>query len=155
MKNKRDKSIEYFSQKMHCSQAVLATFHEECGVSEEQAFKLGSCFGSGMRKGEVCGACTGALMVLGLLYGQSHIGDQGERQRSNRINDLMIERFEKANGSYICNDLLGYDVSTPEGAQRAREEGLFVDFCPKMVASAVDILEDIIKEMESDGVDKH
>ena len=155
MKNKRDKAIEYFSQKMHCSQAVLATFHEECGVSEEQAFKLGSCFGSGMRKGEVCGACTGALMVLGLLYGQSHIGDQGERQRSNRINDLMIERFEKANGSYICNDLLGYDVSTPEGAQRAREEGLFVDFCPKMVASAVDILEDIIKEMESDGVDKH
>ena len=155
IRNKRDKAIEYFSQKMHCSQAVLATFHEECGVSEEQAFKLGSCFGSGMRKGEVCGACTGALMVLGLLYGQSHIGDQGERQRSNRINDLMIERFEKANGSYICNDLLGYDVSTPEGAQRAREDGLFVDFCPKMVASAVDILEDIIKEMESDGVDKH
>jgi len=155
MKNKRDKAIEYFSQKMHCSQAVLATFHEECGVSEEQAFKLGSCFGSGMRKGEVCGACTGALMVLGLLYGQSNIGDQGERQRSNRINDLMIERFEKANGSYICNDLLGYDVSTPEGAQRAREDGLFVDFCPKMVASAVDILEDIIKEMENDGVDKH
>ena len=155
MKNKRDKAIEYFSQKMHCSQAVLATFHEECGVSEEQAFKLGSCFGSGMRKGEVCGACTGALMVLGLLYGQSHIGDQGERQRSNRINDLMIERFEKANGSYICNDLLGYDVSTPEGAQRAREDVLFVDFCPKMVASAVDILEDIIKEMENDGVDKH
>ena len=155
MKNKRDKAIEYFSQKMHCSQAVLATFHEECGVSEEQAFKLGSCFGSGMRKGEVCGACTGALMVLGLLYGQSHIGDQGERQRSNRINDLMIERFEKANGSYICNDLLGYDVSTPEGAQRAREDGLFVDFCPKMVASAVYILEDIIKEMENDGVDKH
>ena len=155
MKNKRDTAVEYFSQKMHCSQAVLATFHEECGVSEEQAFKLGSCFGSGMRKGEVCGACTGALMVLGLLYGQSHIGDQGERQRSNRINDLMIERFEKANGSYICNDLLGYDVSTPEGAQRAREDGLFVDFCPKMVASAVDILEDIIKEMENDGVDKH
>ena len=155
MKNKHDKAIEYFSQKMHCSQAVLATFHGECGISEEQAFKLGSCFGSGMRKGEVCGACTGALMVLGLLYGQSHIGDPDERQRSNRINDFMMERFERANGSYICNDLLGYDVSTPEGAQRAREEGLFVDFCPKMVASAVVILEDIIKEMESDGVDKH
>ena len=155
MKNKRDKSIEYFSQKMHYSQAVLAAFSEECGISEEQAFKLGSCFGSGMRKGEVCGACTGALMVLGLLYGQSHIGDQDERQRSNRINDLLMERFKKANGSYICNDLLGYDVSTPKGAQRAREDGLFTDFCPKMVASAVDILEEIIKEMENDGIAKH
>ena len=119
MKNKRDKAIEYFSQKMHCSQAVLAAFSEECGISEEQAFKLGSCFGSGMRKGEVCGACTGALMA-----------------------------FQEANGSYICNDLLGYDISTPEGAQRAREDGLFVDLCPKMVASAVDILERIIKELK-------
>ena len=155
MTNKRDKAIEFFSQKMHCSQAVLAAFSEECGISEEQAFKLGSCFGSGMRKGEVCGACTGALMVLGLLYGQSHIGDQDERQRSNRINDLLMERFKKANGSYICNDLLGYDVSTPEGAQRAREDGLFTDFCPKMVASAVDILEEIIKEMENEGIVKH
>ena len=155
MTNKRDKAIEFFSQKMHCSQAVLAAFSEECGISEEQAFKLGSCFGSGMRKGEVCGACTGALMVLGLLYGQSHIGDQDERQRSNRINDLLMERFKKANGSYICNDLLGYDVSTPEGAQSAREDGLFTDFCPKMVASAADILEEIIKEMEKDGIAKH
>ena len=86
MKNKRDKTIEYFSQKMHCSQAVLAAFSEECGISEEQAFQLGS--------------------------------------------------------------LLGYDISTPEGAQRAREDGLFVDLCPKMVASAVDILERIIKELK-------
>ena len=155
MTNKRDTAVEYFSQKMHCSQAVLAAFSKECGISVEQAFKLGSCFGSGMRKGEVCGACTGALMVLGLLYGQSRVGDQDERQRSNRINDLLMERFKKANGSYICNDLLGYDVSTPEGAQRARADGLFTDFCPKMVASAVDILEEIIKEMENDGIAKH
>ena len=155
MTNKRDMAIEYFSQKMHCSQAVLAAFSKECGISVEQAFKLGSCFGSGMRKGEVCGACTGALMVLGLLYGQSHIGDQDERQRSNRINDLMMERFMKANGSYKCNDLLGYDVSTPEGAQKAREDGLFTDFCPKMVASAADILVEIIKEMENNGIAKH
>ncbi|MBQ5441600.1 MAG: C_GCAxxG_C_C family protein, partial [Firmicutes bacterium] len=41
---------------------------KECSITEEEAFKLGSCFGSGMRKGQVCGAVTGALMVLGLLY---------------------------------------------------------------------------------------
>ena len=150
-RSKRDRAIEYFTAKMHCSQAVLAAFSEECGISEEQAFRLGSCFGSGMRKGEVCGACTGALMVLGLLYGQKHIGDPQEREVSNRINDMMMSRFVKINGSYICNDLLGYDVSTSEGAQQAREKGLFTEFCPKMVASAVDILEGIIEEMEHDG----
>ena len=148
LKNKHDKAIEIFSGKMHCSQAVLAAFSEECGISKEQAFKLGSCFGSGMRKGEVCGACSGALMVLGLLYGQTHMGNAKEREISNRINDLFMNRFKEENGSYICNDLLGYDVSTLEGAQKAREEGLFTDFCPKMVASAVDVLVEIIEEME-------
>ena len=154
-KNKRDRAMEYFAAKMHCSQAVLAAFSEECGISEEQAFRLGSCFGSGMRKGEVCGACTGALMVLGLLYGQKHIGDPQEREISNRINDMMMSQFEKNNGSYICNDLLGYDISTPEGAQKARGKGLFTEFCPKMVASAIDILEGIIEVMEHDESIKH
>ncbi len=153
-KDRRDKAIEYFSAGMHCSQAVLAAFSEECGISEEQAFRLGSCFGSGMRKGQVCGACTGALMVLGLLYGQRRIGDQEGRELSNRIDDLMMERFEKANGSFICNDLLGCDISTPEGAKRAYEEGLFTDLCPKMVGSAVDILEGIIGETEGHLTDR-
>ena len=144
--NHKEQALRYFSDKFHCSQAVVAAFAGECGITEEQALKLGSCFGSGMRKGEVCGACTGALMVLGLLRGQCRKGDVEERQRSNIVNDRMMDRFQEENGSYICSDLLGCDMSTPEGAQYAREKGLFVDFCPKMVASAVDILEDILTE---------
>ena len=73
--NHVDKALDLFKSKFHCSQAVFAAFSEELGLSEEQALKIGSCFGSGMRKGEVCGACTGALMVLGLKYGHSKVGD--------------------------------------------------------------------------------
>ena len=142
----KDLAIHYFSEHLHCSQAVLAAFASECGITEEQALRLGSCFGSGMRKGEVCGACTGALMVLGLLYGQIKAGDLDGRQRSDELNDEMMQRFAETCGSYICNDLLGCDVSTPQGRQYARDNHLFTDFCPKMVASAVDILEDIISK---------
>ena len=86
-------------------------------------------------------------MVLGLLYGEKHKGDPEERQRSNRINDMMMDRFIKANGTCICNELLGCDITTPEGVQYAREKGLFKEFCPKMVANAVDILNEIIDEI--------
>ena len=151
MTTRQDKAIEYFSAKMHCSQSVLAAFSDVCKITEEQAFQLGSCFGGGMRKGEVCGACTGALMVLGLLYGQGRVGEESARERANRVTDLMMNRFKEANGSYLCNDLLGRDISTPEGAQKAREEGLFTDFCPKMVQSAVAILEQIIEEMNTEA----
>lgn len=142
----KEKALDYFERKFHCSQAVLAAFAPECGLTEEQALKLGACFGSGMRKGEVCGACTGALMVLGALYGQYDEADLESRLRANEVNVKMMEDFAKVNGSYICNDLLGCDVSTPEGVQYCRDNKLFTEFCPKMVANAVDVLEQIIMQ---------
>ena len=142
--NHKERALQYFAEDLHCSQSVLAAFSEECGITEEQAFRLGSCFGSGMRRGDVCGACTGALMVLGLLYGETCAGDREERRRTNELNDLMMARFSEVNGSYLCNDLLGCDVRTPEGVQYARDHHLFTEFCPKMVANTVEILEEII-----------
>ena len=104
----KEKALEYFERKFHCSQAVLAAFAPECGLTEEQALKLGACFGSGMRKGEVCGACTGALMALGLKYGES-------KTKSNEICEKFLDEFEKENGSYICRELLNCDIRTEEG----------------------------------------
>ena len=65
-----EKALSYFQDKFHCSQSVLAAYAEELGLTEEQALKIAYCLNSGMRKGEVCGACSGALLVLGLKYGQ-------------------------------------------------------------------------------------
>lgn len=141
-----DKALSLFACNFHCSQAVIAAFADECGISEEQALKLGGCLGSGMRKGEVCGACTGALVVLGLLYGQTKAIDLESRRIANKVNDLMMDRFAQANGSYLCKDLLQCDISTPDGVQYARDNNLFTDFCPRMVQSAVDIIESIISE---------
>ena len=66
----KEKALDYFNMRFHCSQAILSAYADECGLTEDHALRLGSCFGSGMRKGEVCGACTGVLMVLGELFGQ-------------------------------------------------------------------------------------
>ena len=142
--NHKEKTVNYFSQKLHCSQSVLAAFAEECGITEEEALKLGSCFGGGMGKGHVCGAVSGALMVLGLLYGQKSVGDTEGLQLSNKVNDLMMTRFKEKCGSYICNDLLGCDITTEEGHQFCVDNKLFTELCPKMVTTAVDVVEEII-----------
>ena len=142
----KEKALSLFEQKYHCSQAVLAAFAEDCGLTEKQALMLGACFGSGMRKGEVCGACTGALMVLGSLYGQYDKTDSDSREMANIVNDMMMEGFAAVSGSYLCNDLLGCDISTAEGIKYAQKHNLFTEFCPQMVANAVDVLEQIIQE---------
>ena len=135
---------KYFEQKYHCSQAVLAAFAEELGLTEEQALKLGGCFGGGMCKGEVCGACTGALMALGLKYGQSDIEDMESRKKTNDITVEFLDMFKNENGSYMCKELLGCNLSTDEGRQYAIENRLFVEFCPKMVVSATVIAERLL-----------
>ena len=137
--NRIDDAVELFENGYMCSQAVFAAFSSELGVSRENALKIGACFGSGMRKGEVCGACTGALMALGLKYGDSKI-------KSNEVCEKFLDEFKNANGSYICNDLLGCDISTEEGVKFARENNLFKEICPKMVESAAEIVERIISE---------
>ena len=87
-------------------------------------------------------------MVLGMLYGQYDTTDPESRIRANEVNDMMMEGFAKVCGSYICNDLLGCDVSTPEGRKYCLDNNLFTEFCPKMVANAVDVLEQIIDTMD-------
>ena len=148
MLTKQEKALDYFSRGFHCSQAVLAAYADQCGLSEEQALKLGACFGSGMRKGEVCGAYSGALMVLGSLYGQVCLSGEESRRVENEVNDRMMKGFEEACGSCLCREILGCDISTPEGKQYARQNNLFKERCPRMVAVAVDVLEEIIGERQ-------
>ena len=140
----REKADELFKKKFHCSQAVFAAFSEELGVPKEQALKISACFGSGMRKGEMCGACTGALLVLGLKYGQCDEEDKDSRLKTNEVTDRFLNEFKKENGSYICKELLDCDLSTEEGIKMALENHLFTEFCPKMVCSATKIVEKIM-----------
>lgn len=144
--NHTEKSKEYFAQKFNCAQAVFAAFAPELGLDEEAALKIGGCFGSGMRKGEVCGACTGALMALGLKFGQSDVADTESKQKTNQKTVEFLESFKKENGSYICNELLGCDIKTPEGVKFAADNNLFTEFCPKMVESATLIAEKLLAD---------
>lgn len=132
-----DDAVKLFEDGYRCSQAVFAAFSEDFGIPKDYALKIGACFGSGMRKGEVCGACTGALMVLGLKFGEN-------KSLSDNACVKFLDRFKEQNGSYICRDLLDCDISTKEGVEYAVEHNLFKEFCPLMVESACEITKDIV-----------
>ena len=87
----------------NCCQAVLVTFAEEMGLTEQQAYNLGANFGSGMRCGSVCGTLTGALMVLGTT---SYPPEQA---------DAFRRRFLDEHGDINCAALLkkSHDAGIP------------------------------------------
>ncbi len=85
----------------NCAQAVLEAFAPECGLTQEQAAKLGAHFGSGMKIAATCGAITGALMVIGLLGG----GDDAYRT-------FMTAMKDNHEGMTDCGDLLKKNATT-------------------------------------------
>ncbi len=145
------KAVELFGQGYMCSQAVFAAFSEDFGVTEKQALQIGACFGSGMNKGEVCGACTGALMALGMRYGQFDLSDVESRAVQKAKAVRFLEEFQKREGSYICRDILGCDLTTEEGRSYAINNGLFKKICPKMVKTAAEITSEMLGCEEIQG----
>lgn len=131
------------ASRMNCSQAVLTAFSEELGVDKSLALKIALPFGAGMgRTGGLCGAVTGAYMVLGLRP----YPELTPLERKEKVYSLVGEfnrRFKSLHGSISCSALLGYDLGTPEGLAEAREKGLITASCPIFVSDAVSILEEL------------
>ncbi len=144
--SRKEKALKIFSCGFNCAQAVLSAFCEELGCDKELALKIGAGFGGGMRKGEVCGAVTGAIMVLGLKYGHYEEGDTERKEKVHALTREFISHFEKKNGTIICKQLLRHDLSNPEEYQLLAEQGAFTMMCPQFVQDAVDILESLLKE---------
>ena len=106
----------------NCAQAVIATYADKVGITEEQAMNLGNAFGSGMGNMDgTCGALTGAAIIVGLAT--------GDKVSSRHIMSSIMTKFKKRNGATQCRALKGIDTHTP-----LRE-------CTDCVADACDFLE--------------
>lgn len=140
------RAAQMFRDGCVCSQAVLAVYGTPHGITREQAMRIAAGFAAGMGMAETCGAVTGAFMVLGLRHGGPDADThEGRAEAAARVADFA-DRFKNRNGSLTCRDLLGCDVTTPEGAKQAHERNLFQTTCVKMVEDASEILEEMAAE---------
>jgi C_GCAxxG_C_C family probable redox protein len=146
MSAKFQQAVERFRNGFNCSQAVLSSYSEQFGLECGKAFKVATGFGGGMRMGGTCGAVSGALMVLGLKYGNTTAEDKEAKAKTYTKVEEYTKRFKARNGSVTCRELLGCDLSTPEGMKEAKDKGLFSSICPRIVQDAVEILEEMLAE---------
>ena len=95
----------------------------------------------------MCGAVSGALMVLGLKYGHSHAEDIEEKGKAYQIAEDFMNRFIAEKGTVVCRELLGYDVSNQEDVAKIKELNLFKTTCPEMIKCATAMVEQMINEL--------
>jgi len=128
----------------NCSQAVFSTLAEPMGLDRTLALKIASPFGGGIgRTGETCGAVSGALMALGLQMGFSEPSPLAKEQVYALAREFM-HRFQGQYGALSCKALIGIDLNSPEGLQKAREQDIFKTRCSQFIAGAVKIAEELL-----------
>lgn len=104
--SRADKAKEYFKQGYACSQAVALAFADVTGVEESVLSKMTLPFGGGMgRLRLTCGAVSGMVTVIGLVFGAEENSPENKKQVYAIVQELCGE-VKALNGSLICGELL-------------------------------------------------
>ena len=80
--NRCEQAYTYHKEGYNCAQAVVAAFSDLTGFPMEQAMAVSGGFGGGVGGSheELCGAISGGVMALSLLY--PHL--DGDNQQTKR-----------------------------------------------------------------------
>jgi C_GCAxxG_C_C family probable redox protein len=131
-----DKVKKYYNKEIYdlnCAETMLYAANEEYGMDlTKETLKTVAAFGGGMAIESVCGAITGALAVIGILFTKE------KAHESDKIKNLTIEffnEFKKELGTFNCMELKA----------KYKTEELR---CGVMVDTAASILDKIIKKEE-------
>jgi len=145
--SRTDRAVEAFAREFSCSQSVFSAFADPARLDRETALRVAAGFGGGLaRSGETCGAVAGAVLALGLARCGTPADDPTAKEAAYPPVREFLARFRALHGSLQCRELLGVDLSTPDGLRQAREQGLIRSRCPDLVRDAARILEALIPE---------
>ena len=145
-------AADLFLNGCNCAQAVVVAFSDVTGLDADFAKKLSCGFGGGLgRQREVCGAVSGMIMVLDLLYGYTEPGkDDCHKKAYYELVQQLCGQFRQEAGSIVCRELLNNPPSDPAPSPRTAEY-YATRPCTRFVMLAARVLDDYIKEHPING----
>ena len=140
-------AYEYHWKGYNCAQAVAAACADMTGWTPEQMFAAAGSFGGGFGGSheEACGAVSGALMVLGIVFPYTEEGDLEAKRKVYALAKDFRRRFFDVFEHTRCGDLLKARPGLSERTQAARRLGLTAH-CDIMIVTSVELLEELLRE---------
>jgi C_GCAxxG_C_C family probable redox protein len=139
----------------NCAQTSFAILNEDFDLEGEQILKALTPFPGIALRGETCGAVTGSLMALGLVYGRDDMNDWKGYIGSLPSARRFCRQFEDQNGSTVCAAILQeklgqtFDLADQVQALEYANAG-GPDACSEVVASAITIASNgLVKKIKS------
>ncbi|MDD3346491.1 C-GCAxxG-C-C family protein [Oscillibacter sp.] len=143
---RRERADAYRKRDFNCAQCVLAAFGDLTGVPEETALSIAGGLGGGVggTQEELCGALSGALLVLGMLVPHTGENDLAAKRRVYDKAAELRRRFVSRFGCTRCGALL---ATEPSVADREMAQALGSRrICAVFIVEAVRILEEFLSE---------
>ena len=139
------KAGELFLSGANCSQAVILAFNDLTGLDDRTALRISSAFGGGIgRMREVCGAVSGMMMVLGLLYGYEEPGEKDCNKKAlYKDVQALADQFRAECGSILCREILKNPPTDPNPSPRTAEY-YKTRPCARMVLVAGQLMDEFI-----------
>jgi C_GCAxxG_C_C family probable redox protein len=76
---------------------------EKLNVGSQEVFKAGSALAGGVaRKGETCGALTGAIMAISCLVGREKLEDGEQYRKAMVVAGQVYDQFRDQVGHTLC-----------------------------------------------------
>ena len=146
MTNKQSKAetaLHKFGEGYHCAQSIVYAFADEANMDKNTLMAISTGFGSGFgRKQEVCGAVTGAVIILGAKYGRKDNEPTDKTEKTYREVQKFIDEFTREKGSIICRELLsGCNLLTEDGQKFFKDKNLKCEVCHGCIELACHMLQ--------------
>ncbi len=149
MGKKADKAKELFLKGYNCSQAVFGAFCEDFGIDRELGLRISSGFGGGIaRKREVCGAVSGAVMVLSLVHGYTEEENAEQKKKLYEEIRKVLADFEQETGSIVCRELLSLKEKESNPTPEARTQAYYQKRpCAELVYLSAKCVEEYLEKL--------
>ncbi len=145
MKDVEARGRELFTSGFYCAESVLLAVSEWKGIESDLIPAIATGFCGGMsRTSGLCGALTGGIMALNMVYGRNTPEETTDRNYAMAAR--FIREFEARFGSTNCSDLLGCDLSTTEGLESFKAGNLLTETCLKVTGEAASMVARIMEE---------
>ena len=131
-----------FNEGYNWAQSVLFAFADDNLIDQDTALKIATGFGGGVAlSGDICGACSAGVMLLGLKYGRGIKEDKSYKIDTYKKIQKFLELFKVKNNSVNCREMLhGCDLSTKEGYDTFKANNYEDKVCKNCVISSIEIL---------------
>jgi len=79
---------------------------EKLNVGSKEVFKAGSALAGGVaRRGETCGALTGAIMGVCCLVGRERLADREQYGKAMEVAGRVYDQFKEKVGHTLCCEI--------------------------------------------------